>query len=115
MIEKHFTVSRKDKGVDSEFSMEPHEFKKMVIDTEVAWSALGEIRYGATNNENSNLSRRSLYIVKDMKKGEIITKENVRSIRPGYGLPVKYFDDILGMKVTKDVLRGTRLSFDLVK
>ena len=115
MNEKHFTVSRKDKGVDSEFSMEPHEFKKMVIDTEVAWSALGEIRYGATNNENSNLSRRSLYIVKDMKKGEIITKENVRSIRPGYGLPVKYFDDILGMKVTKDVLRGTRLSFDLVK
>jgi pseudaminic acid synthase len=115
MIEKHFTISRKDKGVDSEFSMEPHEFKKMVIDTEVAWSALGEIRYGATNNENRNLSRRSLYIVKDMKKGEIITKENVRSIRPGYGLPVKYFNDILGMKVAKDVLRGTRLSFDLVK
>ena len=115
MIEKHFTISRKDKGVDSEFSMEPHEFKKMVIDTEVAWSALGEIRYGATNNENSNLSRRSLYIVKDMKKGEIITKENVRSIRPGYGLPVKYFDDILGMKVTKDLPRGTRLSFDLLK
>ena len=115
MIEKHFTISRKDKGVDSEFSMEPHEFKKMVIDTEVAWSALGEIHYGATINENSNLSRRSLYIVKDMKKGEIITKENVRSIRPGYGLPVKYFDDILGMQVTKDVLRGTRLSFDFIR
>jgi pseudaminic acid synthase len=115
MIEKHFTISRKDTGVDSVFSMEPHEFKQMVIDTEVAWSALGEIRYGPTNNENSNLSRRSLYIVKDMNKGEIITKDNVRSIRPGYGLPVKYFDDILGMKVTQDVLRGTRLSFDLVK
>jgi len=87
----------------------------MVIDTEVAWSALGEIRYEATNNENRNLSRRSLYIVKDMKKGEIISKKNVRSIRPGYGLPVKFFDDVLGMKVTKDVLRGTRLSFDLLK
>ncbi len=115
MIEKHFTISREDGGVDSKFSMEPHEFKQMVIDTEVAWSALGEINYGPTNNENSNLSRRSLYIVKDMKKGEIITKENVRSIRPGYGLSVKYFDDIMGMKVTKDILRGTRLSFDLVK
>jgi len=115
VIEKHFTISRKDKGVDTEFSMEPHEFKQMVIDTEVAWSALGEIRYEATNNENRNLSRRSLYIVKDMKKGEIISKKNVRSIRPGYGLPVKFFDDVLGMKVTKDVLRGTRLSFDLLK
>ncbi len=115
MIEKHFTISRKDKSVDSEFSMEPYEFRQMVVDTEVAWNALGEIHYGATNNENSNLSRRSLYVVKDMKKGEIITKENVRSIRPGYGLPVKYFNDVLGMKITKDVSRGTRLSFDLVK
>ena len=115
MIEKHFTISRKDKGVDSDFSMEPHEFKQIVKDTEVAWSALGKICYGTTNNENSNLSRRSLYVVKDMEKGDIITKDNVRSIRPGYGLPVKYFDDILGMKVTKDILRGTRLSFDLVK
>lgn len=115
MIEKHFTINRKDKTVDSEFSMEPHEFKQMVIDTEVAWSALGEIRYEATENENSNLSRRSLYIVKDMKKDEIISKDNVRSIRPGFGLPVKYFNDVLGMKVTKDVARGTRLSFDLLK
>lgn len=115
VIEKHFTISRKDKGVDSNFSMEPHEFKQMVTDTEVAYSALGEISYGATSNENNNLSRRSLYVVKDIKKGDIITNENVRSIRPGYGLAVKYFDDILGMKVTKNVQRGTRVSFDLVK
>ena len=115
MVEKHFTISRKDKSVDSEFSMEPHEFKQMVVDTEVAWISLGEIHYGATNNENSSLSRRSLYIVKDMKKGDIITIDNVRSIRPGYGMPVKYFDNILGMKVTKDVSLGTRLSFDLLK
>jgi len=115
IIEKHFTISREDKSVDSEFSMEPHEFKRMVIDTEVAWSALGKIHYGTTKDENSSMSRRSLYFVKDLRKGDVITKDNVRSIRPGYGLPVKYFDDILGMKVTKDVLRGTRLSFDLVK
>jgi pseudaminic acid synthase len=114
MIEKHFTMSRQDKGVDSAFSMEPHEFKQMVEDTEVAWSALGSVHYGATNNENSKLSRRSLYIVKDIKKGEIITKHNVRSIRPGYGMPVKYLDVVLGMKVIKDVSRGTRLSFDLI-
>ena len=115
MIEKHFTISREDKGVDSEFSMEPNEFKGMVTDTEVAWSALGKIHYGTTKDENSNISRRSLYFVKDLKKGDIITKDNVRSIRPGYGLPVKYFDYVLGMKVTHDVLRGTRLSFDLLK
>ena len=115
MIEKHFTISRKDKGVDSDFSMEPHEFMNMIVDTEVAWSALGKVKYGTTKSENSNLSRRSLYIVKDMKKGEVFTKENLRSIRPGYGLPVKYFDNILGMKITKDALRGTRLSFDFVK
>lgn len=115
LIEKHFTISREDEGVDSKFSMEPQEFKQMVVDTEVAWSALGEVHYGSTSGENSNLSRRSLYVVQDMKKGEVVTKDNVRSIRPGYGLPIKYFDDILGMKVTKDVDRGTRLSFDLVK
>lgn len=115
MIEKHFTISREDKGVDSDFSMEPHEFRQIVKDTEIAWSALGKVSYGPTNNENSNLSRRSLYIVKDMKKGDVITKDNVRSIRPGYGLPVKYFDDILGMKATQDIPWGTRLSFDLVK
>jgi len=115
LIEKHFTISREDEGVDSEFSMEPQEFKQMVVDTEVAWSALGGVHYGTTSGENSNLSRRSLYVVQDMKKGEVVTKNNVRSIRPGYGLPIKYFDDILGMKVTKDVDRGTRLSFDLLK
>ena len=115
LIEKHFTISREDEGVDSEFSMEPQEFKQMVVDTEVAWSALGGVHYGTTSGENSNLSRRSLYVVQDMKKGEVVTKNNVRSIRPGYGLPIKYFDDILGMKVTKDVDRGSRLSFDLVK
>jgi len=115
MIEKHFTLSRKDVGVDSAFSMEPDEFRQLVKETKVAWESRGSIHYGPVASENSNLSRRSLYIVKDMKKGEIITKHNVRSIRPGYGLPVKYFDDVLGMKVIKDVSRGTRLSFDLVK
>jgi N-acetylneuraminate synthase len=115
MIEKHFAISREDGGVDSDFSMEPHEFKQMVIDTEVAWSALGEVRYQSTASENSSMSRRSLYIVKEMKKGDAITKDNVRSIRPGYGLPVKYFNDILGMRVTKNAAPGTRVTFDLLK
>jgi pseudaminic acid synthase len=115
MIEKHFTLSREDGGVDSKFSMEPGEFKQMVVDAENAWSALGRIYYGPTSNENSNLSRRSLYVVKDMKKGDTVNKDNVRSIRPGYGLNVKYLDVIQGMKVLKDVPIGTRFSFDLVK
>jgi len=115
MIEKHFTLSRKDEGVDSAFSMEPKEFKQLVDDTKVAWSALGNVHYGPTSNENNKLSRRSLYVVKDIKKGESITKENVRSIRPGYGLPAKYLDKVLGKTLKKDVLRGTRLSFELIQ
>jgi len=115
MIEKHFTLSRKDGGVDSAFSMEPDEFRQLVKETEIAWESKGSIQYGPVASENSNLSRRSLYIVKDIKKGEVITKENVRSIRPGYGLEVKYIDTVLGMRVTSDVKRGTRMSWDLVK
>ena len=115
MVEKHFTMSRQDGGVDAAFSMEPHEFKLMVEETKIAWESIGHIIYGPADSENSNLSRRSLYIVEDMHKGEIITKDNMRSIRPGYGLPVKYINDILGMKVTSDVKRGTRMSWELVK
>ena len=115
MIEKHFTISRKDNGVDAAFSMEPHEFKLMVEETKTAWESIGRVSYGPTDSENSELSRRSLYIVEDMQKGEVVTKNNMRSIRPGYGLPVKYFNDILGMKVTADIRRGTRVSWKLLK
>jgi len=115
MVEKHFTISRQDGGVDSAFSMEPDEFTQMVDEIKVAWEAKGVISYGPTDAEDSNISRRSLYIVKDMSKGEKLTKQNVRSIRPGYGLAVENIDTILGMRVTSDVKRGTRLSWDLVK
>jgi len=115
MVEKHFTISRKNGGVDSAFSMEPDEFKLMVDEALTAWKSIGSISYGPVKSENSKLSRRSLYFVDDIEKGGVITKENMRSIRPGYGLPVKYMDQILGMKVTSSVKKGTRVSWDLLK
>ncbi len=115
MVEKHFTISRKEGGVDSVFSMEPDEFSQMVIETNIAWKAKGFISYGPIGSENSNLSRRSLYIVKDINRGEKLTKQNIRSIRPGYGLAAKYINTVLGMKATSDIKRGTRMSWDLVK
>jgi N-acetylneuraminate synthase len=115
MVEKHITLSRDQVGVDSAFSMEPSEFKQLVRETKIAWDSKGVISYGPTISENSNLSRRSLYIVQDIKKGDILTKKNLKSIRPGYGLPVKYINDLLGMKVTTDIKRGTRMSWKFVK
>jgi pseudaminic acid synthase len=115
MVEKHFTISRQDGGIDSTFSMEPKEFKLMTEEIKTASQSIGRVSYGPTDKENSNLSRRSLYVVEDMKKGDILTKNNMRSIRPGFGLPVRYFNDVLGMKVTEDIKRGTRMSWNLVK
>ena len=115
IVEKHFTLSREDGGVDSAFSMEPEEFSMLVKETKAAWLSRGNIHYGTVKAENSSLSRRSLYIVKDMKKGDILTLENLRSIRPGYGLPTRYMNILLGMKVTSDITSGTRMSWDLVK
>ena len=114
VIEKHFTLNRADGGVDSAFSMEPEEMKQLVIETERAWQSLGSINYGPTEAEKPSLVyRRSLYISKNMKKGEKFTKENLRIIRPGMGLPPKYFDLILGKKVKKDVCKGTPVSWNL--
>lgn len=115
VIEKHFTISREEGGVDSAFSMEPKEFNSLVKESKIAWQSRGTIHYGTVNSENSSLSRRSLYIVKDMEEGETLTKENLRSIRPGYGLPVKNLQALLGMTVTRKIERGTRMSWDLVK
>jgi pseudaminic acid synthase len=115
VIEKHFTLSRADGGVDSAFSMEPEEMKALVIETERAWQALGEVKYGPTEKEKASLnSRRSIYVAKDMKAGEKFTKENIKIIRPGYGLPPKYYDLILGKPVKKDVKKGTPLSWDIL-
>jgi len=116
VIEKHFTLSRADGGVDSTFSMEPAEMARLVIETKQAWQALGQVSYGATEAEmKSIVFRRSLYIVKDLKAGEVLTRENVRAIRPGLGLPPKYIDRILGVRVLRDINRGTALSWDLLK
>ncbi len=114
VIEKHFTLSRADGGVDSTFSMEPAEMAQLVVETERAWHALGQVSYGPTEKErNSIVFRRSLYVVKDLKAGEMLTRENVRAIRPGFGLPTKYFDQVLGKSVKRDVQRGTALGWEL--
>ncbi len=115
VIEKHFTLSRADGGVDSAFSMEPDEVRALVAETKRAWQALGKIHYGPTENEKKSLIfRRSLYIVQDMKKGDKFTKENIRAIRPGLGLPPKYYDILLGKRVNRDAKRGTAVSWELV-
>lgn len=115
VIEKHFTLSRADGGVDSTFSMEPDEMTQLVLETERAWQALGQISYGTTEKEKKSIVfRRSLYIVKDLKTGEVLTRDNVRAIRPGLGLPTKYFEMVLGKTVKRDVKRGTALGWDLI-
>lgn len=115
VIEKHFTLSRADGGVDSTFSMEPGEMVQLVIETERAWQALGKVSYGATEAEQKSLGyRRSLYIVKDAKKGEQLTSDNVRAIRPGKGLQPKYLSTMLGRRLVKDVKKGTPVSWDLI-
>ena len=114
VIEKHFTLSRAEGGVDSAFSMEPAEMAQLVIETERAWRALGKISYGATGAEQKSLQfRRSLYVVKDLKQGDLLSRDNVRAIRPGLGLPPKHLASVVGRPVRCDVARGTPLSWDL--
>ena len=115
IIEKHFTLSRDDGGVDSAFSLEPEEMKSLVFETKQAWMSLGKIYYGATESEKSSMKfRRSVYISKDLKKGQKITKKNIKIIRPGLGVKPKYFELLLGRKINQNVKKGTPLSWDLV-
>ena len=115
VIEKHFTLNRADGGVDSSFSMEPDEMAQLVVETERAWQSLGQVSYGATTAEEKSLMfRRSLYIVKDLQAGEMLTADNVRAIRPGLGLPTKYLEQVLGKTLTKAVAKGTALRWDLM-
>ncbi|MBP7392375.1 MAG: pseudaminic acid synthase [Zoogloea sp.] len=116
VIEKHFTLSRAEGGVDSAFSMEPAEMASLVIESERAWQALGRITYGAASaqEEKSKVYRRSLYISRDLKAGEILDATSVRAIRPGLGLAPKFIDMVMGKAVKLDVKRGTPVSWDLL-
>ena len=114
VIEKHFTLNRADGGVDSSFSMEPAEMRQLVVETERAWQALGQVRYGPTlAEEKSIVFRRSLYVVKDLQAGEKLSTDNVRAIRPGLGLPTKYLDQVLGKTLKHAVVRGTAVRWDM--
>jgi N-acetylneuraminate synthase len=113
VIEKHFTLRRADGGVDSTFSIEPEEMAMLVTETERAWQALGQVTYGPTEAEKKSLQfRRSLYVMQDLKAGDVLTRENIRAIRPGLGLPTKYLEQVLGKTVKQDVTRGTALGWD---
>lgn len=116
IIEKHFILDRKMGGPDSEFSMEPHEFKQMVDSIRNVEKALGKVSYDLSDKMKSNKEfSRSLFVVEDMKKGEIITEDNVRSIRPGFGLHPKYLKEILGKKVNEDLKKGTPFKCSFIK
>lgn len=115
VIEKHFTLSRVDGGIDAAFSLEPHELAALVTEAKRAWQAMGEIRYGPTEaEEQARLRRRSLYIAENLESGAVLTPQNLRRIRPGLGLAPKYYDMLLGRQVTKAVKAGTPMSWDLV-
>ncbi|MBN2809608.1 MAG: pseudaminic acid synthase [Deltaproteobacteria bacterium] len=115
IVEKHFTLSRKNECLDAAFSLEPQEFREMVKSIRLTEQALGQVCFGPLRDEYENLSfRRSLVIVKDMKKGDLLTPENVRSIRPGGGISPKYFDMVLGKEVKINVLKGTSLTWGLI-
>ena len=115
VVEKHFTLRRADGGVDSAFSLEPEEMTALVVESERAWQALGQVSYGPTESEKPSLQyRRSLYVCANMKAGDVLTSEVVRAIRPGLGLPTKYLDVVLGKPVKNDVNKGTPVSWDLI-
>lgn len=116
VIEKHFTLRRADGGPDSTFSLEPEELEALCSNCKMAWEALGHVNYERTAGERGNvIFRRSLYVVEDVKKGEVLTEKSVRSIRPGYGLAPKHLDAVLGRRATEDLFRGTALTWAMVE
>ena len=115
LIEKHFTLDRSDKGPDSEFSLEPDDFRKLIEETTIAYQAIGQAGYERKPVEADNIKfRRSLYFVQDLKAGDIITTENMKRIRPGFGLAPKHYQDIIGKTVKIDVKRGTPVNWEVV-
>lgn len=116
IVEKHFTLSRSIPSPDSAFSLEPDEFKSMVEAIRTTEKALGRVHYGVTEREASGRkNRRSLFVVKDMRAGEVFSEENVRSIRPGYGLHPRYLKEVLGRRAIQDITRGTPLTWSLLR
>jgi N-acetylneuraminate synthase len=115
LIEKHVTMDRNGGGADDSFSLEPPELQALCQDTKTAWQALGKVNYERTEAEKGNVKfRRSLYVVKDIKAGEELTADNVRSIRPGFGLAPKHYEAVLGQKATEDIKKGTALKLTMV-
>lgn len=115
IVEKHVTLSRDINGPDSVFSLEPQEFKCVVNEIRIVEKALGKTKIGSNKAEEaSRIFRRSLFVIKDMKAGEVFTKENIRSIRPSFGLPPKHIKELMGKRAAKDIERGTPLSWELI-
>jgi len=115
VIEKHVTLSRAEGGVDAAFSLEPHELRQLISETRTAWEALGRMQLGPTDEERSSLVfRRSLYVCEDMAPGDVLTARNLRAIRPGFGLPPKFIDQLLGRRVMRAVKRGTPMDWSLL-
>jgi N-acetylneuraminate synthase len=116
VVEKHVTISRSDGGVDSEFSMEPKEFGDLVREAEVAKQSLGSVRFGPSPGDEASLAfRRSLYVFRDVSAGETVSPENVRAVRPGFGMPIKMLASVIGMRFSADLVAGTPLSFTNLK
>ena len=115
IIEKHFTLDRDGGGPDDSFSLNPKEFSELCVGARNAWNCIGTVNYGKKSSEQGNvIFRRSLYFVEDMNAGELITKEKIRSIRPGFGLPPKYLEECLSKRVNKAVKKGTAVCWDLL-
>jgi len=115
IIEKHVTLDRNGGGPDDSFSLEEEELKELCRNTKVAWQSLGEVDYSQKSSEQSNVKfRRSIYAIKDIKKGERLTENNIKSIRPGFGLEPKYWNKALLSKAMRDISRGTPISLDLI-
>jgi sialic acid synthase SpsE len=115
VIEKHFTLNRSDGGVDSAFSLEPAELAALVEETERAWMSLGAVTYGPTEAEiKSLIFRRSLYVAEDMERGEKFTRKSLRVVRPGKGLHPRFYEQLLGKQVIRDVRKGTPVDWALI-
>ena len=116
IIEKHFTLDRSGGGPDDSFSLEPAELAALCRDSKTAWASLGQVDYGRKSSEQGNVKfRRSLYFVKDLKAGDIISADAIRSVRPGFGLPPKFMSKIIGSQVTKDIKANTATNTNLIR